>query len=156
MCVPLSIGIGMALSARIDGSGRRVYVITGDGEINEGSIWEGALSAAKHGLDNLTVLVDYNKFQSYGATREVLDLEPLVDKWAAFGFAVAEVDGHDAAALGAVLRQNPCAKGQPLAVICHTIKGKGISFAEGNPVWHHQSRIGPEGFAELFDALESA
>lgn len=152
----LSIGIGMALSARLDGSARRIFVITGDGESNEGAIWEGAMSAAKHGLDNLTVLVDYNKFQSYGATAEVMDLEPLADKWAAFGFAVAQVDGHDIDALRVLLEANPYAPGLPFALICHTVKGKGISFAEANPIWHHQSRIGAEGFKELYDALERA
>ncbi|MBT3170365.1 MAG: transketolase [Rhodospirillaceae bacterium] len=152
----LSIGIGMALAARMAGSARRVYVVTGDGEINEGSIWEGAMSAAKHGLDNLTVLVDYNKLQSYGPTREVLDLEPLLDKWSAFGFAAEEVDGHDVDALRTLLQPKPFAPRRPLAIICHTVKGKGISFAEGNPAWHHQSRIGDEGFKELYDALETA
>lgn len=152
----VSIGVGMALSARLDGSKRRVYVVTGDGEINEGSVWEAAMSAAKHCLDNFTILVDYNKFQSYGATSEVLDLEPLADKWTAFGFAVAEVDGHAVTELQEILAPKPFAQGKPLAVICHTVKGRGIDFAENNPKWHHQSKIGPEGIKSLYDALESA
>jgi transketolase len=150
----VSIGVGMALSARLDGSKRSVYVVTGDGEINEGSVWEAAMSAAKHRLDNLTILVDYNKLQSYGATSEVLDLEPLADKWAAFGFAVAEIDGHDVAALRDTLAPRPFAAGKPLAVICHTVKGRGVDFAENNPKWHHQSKIGAEGIRDLHDGLE--
>ena len=114
------------------------------------------MSAAKHRLDNLTVLVDYNKFQSYGATSEVLDLEPLADKWAAFGFAVAEVDGHDVDALRKLLQAKPFAHARPFAIICHTVKGRGVSFAEHNPIWHHQSRIGAEGIKELHDALDTA
>ena len=151
----LSIGIGMALSARLDKSSRHSYVITGDGEINEGSIWEGALSASKHRLDNLTVIVDYNKYQSYGATSEVANLEPLAKKWEAFGFAVEEVDGHDVEALSKLFQRVPHSAGRPLAVICHTIKGRGIHYAENNPAWHHQSRIGREGFQKLSQALDS-
>ncbi len=152
----VSIGVGMALSARIDGSKRRVYVVTGDGEINEGSVWEAAMSASKHCLDNFTVLIDYNKFQSYGATSEVLDLEPLANKWAAFGFAVAEVDGHAVTELQETLAPKPFATGKPLAVICHTVKGRGVDFAENNPKWHHQSKIGPEGMKSLHNGLDSA
>ena len=107
-------------------------------------------------LDNFTILVDYNKFQSYGATSEVLDLEPLADKWTAFGFAVAEVDGHAVTELQENLAPKPFARGKPLAVICHTVKGRGIDFAENNPKWHHQSKIGPEGIKSLRDSLESA
>ncbi len=151
----VSIGVGMALSARLDGSDRRVYVVTGDGEINEGSVWEAAMGAAKHRLDNFTILIDYNKFQSYGATSEVLDLEPLADKWAAFGFAVAEVDGHSVVELQETLALKPFVQGKPLAVICHTVKGRGINFAENNPKWHHQSKIGPEGMKSLYDGLDS-
>ncbi len=152
----VSIGVGMALAARLDGSDRRVYVVTGDGEINEGSVWEAAMSAAKHLLDNFTVLVDYNKFQSYGATSEVLDLEPLADKWAAFGFAVAEIDGHSIAELQAALAPKPFVLDKPLAIICHTVKGRGVHFAENNPKWHHQSKIGPEGMKRLHDGLDAA
>ena len=152
----LSIGIGMAFSAHLDNSARHIYVITGDGEINEGSIWEGAMSAFKHKLDNLTVLIDYNKLQSYGSTNEVLDLEPLADKWASFGFAVEEIDGHDVNKLTRLLKNRPFSPSQPFALICHTIKGKGIPFAEGNPHWHHQSQIGKKGFQELYDSLDAS
>ena len=151
----LSIGVGMALAARIRGDGGRVVVVTGDGEINEGSVWEAALSAAKHRLDNLTVMVDYNKLQSYGATREVLDLEPLAEKWRAFGFGVSEINGHDMEALRNTLARLPLESGRPSAVICHTVKGKGFPFAEFDPLWHHKSRINAEQVAEMHAALEA-
>src|SRR5215210_4154045 len=126
----LSIGVGMALAARIQKKNHRIIVVTGDGEINEGSIWEAALCAGKHKLANLTVMVDYNKIQSAGPTREIQDLEPLVDKWRAFNFEPIEVDGHDLDALRAVLTRGPAASGRPTAIICHTVKGKGVPFAE--------------------------
>ncbi|MEO5344111.1 MAG: thiamine pyrophosphate-dependent enzyme, partial [Gammaproteobacteria bacterium SHHR-1] len=151
----LSIGVGMALAARIRGDGTRVVVVTGDGELNEGSVWEAALSAAKHRLDSLSIMVDYNKLQSYGSTREVLDLEPLADKWRAFGFAVIEINGHDMNALGSTLAQLPLEPGRPSAIICHTVKGKGFPFAEFDPLWHHRSRIDADQIAEMHAALEA-
>ena len=111
------------------------------------------MSAAKHQLSNLTVFVDYNKLQSYGATREVLDLEPLGDKWRSFGFAVAEVDGHDVSALENLVKRLPLSTGQPTAVICHTIKGKGFDFAEGKAEWHHKSGISSEEIAAMYNCL---
>ena len=149
----LSLGIGMALAARMARQTHRVFVVLGDGECNEGSIWEAALSAGQHRLNNLTVLVDYNKMQSYGGTQQVLGLEPLAGKWASFGFGVAEVNGHDVAALRATLG---CASDEqrPRVVICHTVKGKGAAIAEGNSAWHHKSRISDEEIAALMTALE--
>jgi transketolase len=132
----------------------RVFVIMGDGEINEGSVWEAAMSAAKHGLGNLTAIVDYNKIQSAGPTAEILELEPLADKWRAFGFAVEEVDGHDVPALSALFGRLPLAAGKPTAVIAHTVKGKGIAFAEHDPEWHHKAKIPPALAADLYAALE--
>jgi len=149
----LPIGVGRALGLRMRGIEARVFVITGDGEINEGSCWEAALSASKHRLDNLTVLIDYNKIQSAGPTREILDLEPLADKWRAFGFAVDEVDGHDVAALGRVLRRVPFAAGRPSLLICHTVKGKGLSFAENDANWHHKSSIKKDLVDQMYEAL---
>lgn len=151
----MSIGIGMALAARMEKRDSRVFVIVGDGEINEGSVWEAALSAGKHGLENFTVLVDYNKIQASGPTRDVQDLEPLLDKWRSFGFAAAEVDGHDVASLRGTLTALPLASGKPNAVICHTTKGKAISFAENNPDWHHKAKIGPKEVEEMIAALEN-
>jgi len=149
----LSIGVGMALAAKIQKKDHRIIVITGDGELNEGSIWEASLAASKHKLSNLTILVDYNKLQSYGETREVLDLEPLVDKFQAFGFEVAEVDGHNLIDLENIFSQLPLSAQKPTAIICHTIKGKGISFAEGKAEWHHKSGLKPDDISALYKCL---
>jgi len=150
----LPIGVGQALALRLTGSKSRVFVLTGDGEINEGSNWEAAMAAAKHKLTNLTVLVDYNKLQSYGRTSEVLDLEPLVKKFESFGFAVEEVDGHDISAVEKVLRRVPFAADNPSAIICHTVKGKGFPFAEGNPEWHHKSGLTETDIQQMYDCLK--
>lgn len=138
----LPIGVGMALAARARGLGHRVFVLCGDGEINEGSVWEAALSASKHALSNLTVMVDYNKMQSAGPVAEVQPLEPLALKWRAFGFDAVECDGHDEDALRAALA--PAAGDRPQVVICHTVKGKGFSAAEHNNDWHHKSNLRQE------------
>lgn len=150
----LSIGIGFALNARYEQADYRTFVVIGDGESNEGSIWEAALCAGKHRLSNLTVIVDYNKHQSYASTAEVQDLEPLADKWRSFGFATREVDGHAIEELRSVLSALPLDGEKPSAIICHTVKGKGISFAENNMDWHHKSRIKDEEIQALSAALE--
>jgi transketolase len=150
----LSIGIGMALNARFEGASHRVFVIISDGESNEGSVWEAALCAAKHRLSNLVVLLDYNKQQSYGTTYEVLDLDPLTDKWRAFGFAVREVDGHSVPELQSALAAMPFDPAKPSMVICHTIKGKGVSFVENNLNWHHKNKISAEEGQLLLAELE--
>jgi transketolase len=150
----LSIGVGMALAVRMQKRDSRVVVVMGDGEIDEGSVWEAALCAGKHRLSNLTALIDYNKVQSAGPTREILDLEPLADKWRAFNFATVEVDGHDVDALREVFRRLPMAQDRPTAIICHTVKGKGIGFAENDANWHHKSKINKDVVAKLYDALE--
>lgn len=152
----LSIGIGMALGLRIKGSDARTFVITGDGELGEGSIWEGALHAGKHRLDSLTVLVDYNKLQSYGRVAEVADLEPLADKWRAFGWAVREVDGHDVDGLRTALQALPFEPDRPSVLICHTVKGKGLDFAEHNAEWHHKAKVRDADVAAMRDALARA
>lgn len=149
-----SIGLGMALAARMRGASHRVFVVTGDGEINEGSVWEAAMMAGKHGVDNYTVIVDYNKLQSYGPTRDVQDLEPLSDKWRSFGFEVRNVDGHDVTALQALFSELPFAEGKPNAVISHTVKGRGVSYAEHNPTWHHKSKMSDAELDELLAAIE--
>jgi transketolase len=149
----MSIGLGMALNARIDRVLYRTFVVIGDGESNEGSIWEAALAAGKHGLSSFTVLSDYNKHQSYGSTAEVQTLEPLADKWRAFNFAVAEVDGHDVNALRAVLAKLPLDPGKPSAVICHTVKGKGAPEAENNMHWHHKSKVDAKDVERLLETL---
>jgi transketolase len=151
----LPIGVGVALAQRMRGRQSRVFVVLGDGEINEGSVWEAAMSAHKHRLSNLTALVDYNKIQSAGTTAEILNLEPLVDKWRAFGFGVREVDGHDVEALRRALRDLPAERDKPTAIICHTVKGKGIPFAENDANWHHKSSLKKEVIADMTRALES-
>ncbi len=149
----LSAGLGMALAARMQNRNSRVFVIVGDGEINEGSIWEGALSAGKHGLDHFTVLIDYNKLQSYGPTDTVQPLEPLADKWRSFGFGVMETDGHDVPKLRDTLSGLPLADGKPSAVICHTIKGRGIPYAENEAEWHHKSKLDVDDIKLLYQSL---
>ena len=152
----LPIAVGMAVAAKRRGDQHRVIAVLGDGECNEGSVWEAAMSAAKHRLDNLVVLVDYNKHQSYGSTYEVLDLEPFAAKWEAFGFATREVDGHDVGALEKLFAGFPFEEGRPSAVICHTVKGKGVSFAEGDMKWHHKSSLEPEEIKDLIRAIGDA
>ena len=149
----LSFGVGFALAAKLDGCKHRVFVIVGDGECSEGSIWEAALCAAKHQLSNLTVLVDYNKQQTYGTIAEVQGLEPLVEKWESFGFAVREVNGHDVEELRSVLFNVPFDSDKPSAIICHTVKGKGVSFTERNLRWHHKAKVTEDEVASLLDAL---
>ena len=150
----LSIGVGMAQAAKIKEKNYRVVVITGDGELNEGSIWEAAMHAAKHRLSNLSVFVDYNKIQCFGPTYEVLDLEPLADKWKSFGFEVIEVDGHDVEALRDVMGNIPVNINKPTVVICHTVKGKGISFAENTAEWHHRHHFEKEDIARMYASLD--
>ena len=149
----LSVGLGMALALRAQRRDARVFVVMGDGEINEGSVWEAAMCAGKHRAANLTAIVDYNKIQSAGPTREIQDLEPLLDKWRAFGFLADEVDGHDVAALRAMFATLPFGSDRPSAIICHTVKGKGIPFAEHDPNWHHKAKISAATLAQMYDAL---
>lgn len=150
----LSIGIGLAIFARYEQAGHRVFVVIGDGESNEGSIWEAALCAGKQKLSNLVVIIDYNKQQSYSSTYEVQNLEPLADKWRSFGFAVSEVDGHDVEALRSQFQGVPLDASKPTAIICHTVKGKGFSFVENNMEWHHKNRVTDEEIQSLLEELE--
>ncbi len=152
----LSIAVGMALALRMKKLTSRVFTILGDGEINEGSVWEAAMSASKHRLSNLIALIDYNKLQSYGPTQEVLDLEPLVDKWRSFGFAVVEVDGHDVDALKNVLLAIPVHNEKPTMIICHTVKGRGFLQAEGNVKWHHKSQLSHHDIQQLIEELKTS
>jgi len=149
----LSVGPGMALALRAANKTSRVFVVLGDGEINEGSVWEAAMCAGKHKLATLTAMVDYNKIQSAGFTRDIQDLEPLLDKWRAFGFAAVEVDGHNVGELRALLRRLPLAADKPTAIICHTVKGKGVSFAENDPGWHHKNRFADGEIEKIYACL---
>jgi transketolase len=150
----LSYGVGMALAARMRNRDSRVFVVMGDGEINEGSVWEAAMCAGKHRLANLTAIIDYNKIQSAGATREIQDMEPLLDKWRAFGFAAVEVDGHDVTALRDLFSGLPLSNDRPAAIICHTVKGKGLPFAENDANWHHKAKIPPDLVTNMYAALD--
>ena len=133
----LPIAVGCALAARMRGEDWRTFVLTGDGELQEGSNWEAALTAQQYGLDNLVVIVDRNRIQQGDFTETIIRMDPLAPKWAAFGFAVVEVDGHDHAALLECFSSLPLQRGKPTCIIANTIKGKGVSFAENKPAWHH-------------------
>lgn len=135
----LSYAAGFALAGKRDGRPYRAVALLSDGECDEGSVWEAALFAPHHRLDNLVAVVDYNKVQSFGTVREVLDLEPLADKWRAFGWAAREIDGHDVGQILDALRGVPFEAGHPSAVIAHTVKGKGVGFMEGRLEWHYRS-----------------
>ena len=133
----LPMGLGMALAARIRGATYRTYVILSDGECNEGSVWEAALMAAAQKVSSLTVFIDYNKWQATGRSNEVLGLAPLAAKWAAFGWSVQEIDGHDFAAIEAAVAKSD-ELGRPKVIIANTVKGKGVSFMEDDNNWHYR------------------
>jgi transketolase len=152
----LSIGIGMALAMKLKKRSQRIYVIIGDGEHGEGSIWEGAISAARHQLDNLVIIVDYNKVQCAGPTSEMTGLEPFSNKWESFGMAVKEVNGHDIEELKHVFNEVPFKTKTPSVIICHTVMSKGIDFAEDDALWHWKGKISPEIYAEMINSIESS
>ncbi len=148
----LPVGAGMALAAKADKVPYRVFVLLSDGELDEGSNWEAILFAAHHQLDNLVAIVDYNKIQSFGSVGEVIRLEPLAEKWHAFGWATREIDGHDHQAIAEALRMVPHERGKPTAVVAHTVKGKGVSFMEDLLAWHYKSPS-DEQLAQALDEL---
>ncbi len=135
----LPIGTGMAWLAKKDGRRHRVFVLLSDGECDEGSTWEAVLFAGHHRLDNLVAIIDYNKWQSFGRTEDILDLEPLAEKWRAFNWSVREVDGHDVERIVSVLKQVPFEASRPSAVIAHTVKGKGLPSLEDKLESHYLS-----------------
>lgn len=149
----LALAAGMALVAKRENRGFRAFVMLSDGECDEGSTWEAALFAPFHQLDNLTVIVDYNKIQSLGTVKEVLDLEPLAAKWRAFGWSVLEIDGHNCVEIEDALRAVPLQQGRPTCIIAHTIKGKGVSFIENKLLWHYRTPD-PEEFRLALAELE--
>lgn len=134
----LPIGLGMALAGRIQGKGYNVYAVLSDGECNEGSVWESAMLAAAQNVGNLCALIDFNKWQATGRSREVMSLDPLAKKWEAFGWNAIEVDGHNMAAILDALAKFPAANNKPTAIIAHTVKGKGVSFMEDDNNWHYR------------------
>ncbi|MBZ5618605.1 MAG: transketolase [Acidobacteriia bacterium] len=132
----LSLAIGMGLAARLDGRGYRTYVMLGDGESQEGQVWEAAMSAAFHKIDNVVAIVDYNGIQLDGFVKDIMDVAPLADKWRAFGWHTLEINGHDIPAIQQALQQAEATKGKPTCIVAHTVKGKGVSFMENNPKFH--------------------
>lgn len=132
----LSGALGMALAAKLDHSRRRVYAIIGDGECQEGQIWEAAMAAAHYKLDNLTVILDYNNLQICGEVCDVMNIEPLAEKWQAFGWHVVELNGHDFSQIRESICEAKSTKGKPTLLLAHTIKGKGVSFMENKAEWH--------------------
>jgi transketolase len=152
----LSVGVGLALAAKRAGTGQRVVAIVGDGESNEGSIWEALLFAVHFKLSNLLVILDANGFQAMGTTQEVMDLGRVAEKFAAFGFETAEADGHDEAALDAVIgRLLADPSDRPRALVAHTVKGKGVSFMEADNRWHY-TRLDPKTYQAAVDELRAA
>lgn len=134
----LSVAVGMAIAAKKDGRANRIFTVMGDGELAEGSIWEASMSAAHYRLDNLVVIVDRNTLQISGRTESVMGLEPLADRFTAFGYAVRHANGNDIPALLTLLNELPFVPGKPNLILAHTTKGKGISFMEDQASWHHR------------------
>jgi transketolase len=128
----------MALAGRIQGRTYRVFVLMSDGECDEGSVWEAALLAPAQALSNLVVVIDYNKWQATGRSNEVMTLSPLKQKWEAFGWSGYEVDGHNLKSLVELLQNVPDGSGKPIAIVAHTVKGKGVSFMEDDNNWHYR------------------
>jgi len=151
----LPFGTGKALAAQRRGAAWRTFVVLGDGELAEGSNWEAMMFAAHHKLDRLVAIVDYNKLQSLTTVEKTLRIEPLVDKLRAFGWAVWEVDGHDHVALAQALGGAPWQQGQPSVLVCHTTKGRGVSFMEGSVDWHYRSP-NDEQLAQALAEIESS
>ena len=132
----LSYAVGIALACNMDGAGNRIFIMRGDGECEEGSVWEGLMAAAHHELGNLTVIIDSNGLQAMDSVKNIMSIDGFTETLCAFGFDVEDIDGHDYAAIHqALMKQNV---NQPRAVIAHTVKGKGISFMEGVPIWHYR------------------
>ena len=149
----LSIGVGIAKALKLKRKAQEVFVVAGDGEMNEGSMWEAMIAASHHRLDNLVLIVDANGLQSFGPTDEVWAMKGLTEKISSFGWNAIEVDGHDIASLRSALESRRL-KDAPLGIVAKTVKGKGISFAEGNPYWHHKSRIDSTEVASLRSEVE--
>jgi len=149
----LSIGVGIALGARLDARDTRVYVVLGDGECNEGQIWEAAMTAAKYGLHNLTTVIDRNKAQVDGLSAEVMPTDPLADKWRVFGWEVLNVNGHNVQQLQTTLDRAKKTRGKPTLIIAETIKGRGVSFMEGRYEWH-SGMVKEEQYSTAISDLE--
>jgi transketolase len=152
----LSVALGMAMGLKLRGSTARVYALIGDGEMQEGEVWEAAMCAAHHRLDNLCVIVDYNKLQSDNTNDAIMHLEPLAAKWRAFDWAVVEIDGHRHAAILSALRSASVTQGRPALLIAHTIKGKGVPYMEDKPQWHGSVKLTREQSEDALRALKAS
>lgn len=152
----LPIACGMALAAKHKSqTPSRVFCLMGDGECDEGSVWEAALFAPQHKLDNLVAIVDCNRLQGFGETRQVAELEPIVDKWRAFRWAVRDIDGHDLPTIEDTLAAVPFEPGRPSVIVARTVKGKGVSYMEDQLAWHYRSP-NAEQLAQALDEVEHA
>ena len=149
----ISVAVGMAIGLRLQKIPARVYTMLGDGELQEGEVWEAAMSAAHHKLDNLCAVIDYNKLQSDNHNDAIMRLEPLAAKWQAFGWSVAEIDGHDIPQILEQLRQAGARREKPSVIIAHTIKGKGVPYMENIPAWHGSVKLTPAQTEEALIAL---
>jgi transketolase len=150
----LPLGVGIAIAAKLDSAPYRAFVLTGDGELQEGSNWEAAMTAAHYRLDNLVVVVDRNRMQLGDETERIMHLEPLADKWHAFGWEVREVDGHDFPALLAAFDSVPFVTERPSCIIANTQKGRGVSFMEDRAEWHHRVPTDEEQIMALLELEE--
>jgi transketolase len=140
----LSVANGMAIAAKYDGRDARIYVLLGDGEVQEGQVWEAAMSAAHYRLDNVTAFIDRNGLQIDGTTEEVMGIEPLADKWRGFGWHVVTIDGHEYKQILAAVEEAKTVKGKPTVIIAQTVKGKGVCFMEGKVEWHGRAPAGEQ------------
>jgi transketolase len=152
----LSAGLGMALAGRLQKRDYHVWVIIGDGETQEGSIWEAAMAAASFRANNLTAILDRNRIQNDDFVDNVMPIEPVADKWRAFGWRVVEIDGHDMAAVVAALEESRAMRGQPTLILANTVKGKGVSFMENNPDWHGRAPNAAEAAQALAEIRAAA
>ena len=148
-----SVAIGMALGLKMKKSPARVYTMLGDGELQEGEVWEGAMCAAHHKLDNLVAVIDYNKLQSDDFNANIMGLEPLGDKWRAFGWHVQEIDGHNIALILEALDQAAAVSGKPHVIIAHTVKGRGVPYMENVPTWHGSVKMTVQQTEDALRAL---
>ena len=149
----MSVAVGMAIGLRLQRIPARVYTMLGDGELQEGEVWEAAMSAAHHKLDNLCAVIDYNKLQSDNCNDAIMRLEPLADKWRAFGWSVAEIDGHNIREILDHLRHAGATREKPSVLIAHTVKGKGVPYMENIPAWHGSVKLTPAQTEEALTAL---
>lgn len=148
-----SFAIGEAKGLKIQNIDSRIYVMLGDGELQEGEVWEGAMFAGHHKLDNLCAIIDYNKMQSDDLNENIMGLEPLVDKWKSFNWHVLEIDGHNFDKMEAAFKEARMTKEKPTVIIAHTIKGKGVSYMEGSPAWHGSLKLSVDDLRQALTEL---